>query len=59
MPATAELAGWVGYLEAELAQTREQLALMAPAEHTETAPESTPESEAPSRPGQRPWWQFW
>jgi hypothetical protein len=54
-----ELTGRVGYLQAELAQTREQLALIPPAEPPEVAPSATPEPEAPPEPAQRAWWRFW
>jgi excisionase family DNA binding protein len=49
-----ELAGRVGYFQAENAQLRERLALMAPA-----APEPTPTTGAVSEPATRPWWRFW
>lgn len=47
-----ELAGRVGYLQAELTQAREQLALMAPA-----SPEPAPAAEATPAPATRPWWR--
>jgi hypothetical protein len=50
-----ELAGRVGYLQAELQQAREQLALAAP----KMASEAGPDPEAISRPATRAWWRFW
>jgi excisionase family DNA binding protein len=47
-----ELAGRVGYFQAENAQLRERLALMAPA-----APEPTVVTEAAREPATRPWWR--
>jgi excisionase family DNA binding protein len=49
-----ELAGRVGYFQAENAQLRERLALMAPA-----APEPAPDAEAASGPATRRWWRRW
>jgi excisionase family DNA binding protein len=47
-----ELAGRVGYFQAENAQLRERLALMPPA-----APEPVPAAEAVSEPATRRWWR--
>ncbi len=46
-----ELAGRVGYYQAENAQFRERLALMAP--------EPTSTAEATPTPATRRWWRFW
>jgi hypothetical protein len=54
-----ELAGRVGFLQAELRTAREQLALLPPAEPAEVAPTATPEPEATPGAAQRAWWRFW
>jgi len=60
-----ELAGRVGYLQSELHQAREQLALMAPKEEHRASPveavasEPTSESETVPVPTVKPWWRFW
>jgi len=53
------LAGQVGYYQAQVEQLREQLALPAP-QPEPVATESTPAVEATPAPATRPWWRrFW
>jgi excisionase family DNA binding protein len=49
-----ELAGRVGFYQAQVEQLRQQLALAAPA-----SPEPTPDAAATSAAATRPWWRFW
>jgi excisionase family DNA binding protein len=53
-----ELAGRIGYYQAELEQVREQLALAAP-KVEEPAEEASEAVTISSEPEQRPWWRFW
>jgi len=60
-----ELSGRLGFMQAELQQAREQLALMAPKEEPpgnlsrRMTGFPAPEPEAAPGPAQKPWWRFW
>jgi hypothetical protein len=53
-----ELAGRVGWLQSELEQSRQRIALLE-APEPEPVPRQRTESRGPDSPVQRPWWQFW